>query len=201
MIVATLWWYLARSSGLVAAGLLVMSFLWGILLSTQLVKPVKRPAWLLDLHRWLAGLTVGFVALHLVALVADSYLQFDLRSLFVPFASEWKPGPVTWGIAGIYLLAAVQLTSWSAARSKLSRRAWHGIHLLSFPLVWVVAMHSGSAGTDAGNPVYRFTVLGVILIALFVIIYRILAGTGRNRPRAKSPAASPRRAGHARARS
>jgi len=63
-------------------------------------------------------------------------------------------------------------------------------------------MHSGSAGTDAGNPVYRFTVLGVILIALFVIIYRILAGTGRNRPRAKSPVESPgRRAGHARARS
>ncbi len=194
MIAASAWWFLARSSGLVAGVLLVMAFIWGILLSTQLVKPVKRAAWLLDLHRWLGGLTVGFVILHVVGLVGDSYLTFDLASIFVPFASKWQPGAVTWGVVGMYLLAAVQLTSWPRVRSHLSRRIWRAIHLLSFPLLWVVAMHSGAAGTDVGNRLYVTSVLLLVGMSVFVVLYRLLAGTGRKRKSARKStiAAKPR---------
>ena len=181
MIAASTWWFLARSTGLVAGVLLVMAFVWGILLSTQLVKPVKRAAWLLDLHRWLGGLTVLFVVLHLVGLVADSYVEFDLASIFVPFASEWRPVAVTWGVAGLYLLAAVQITSWQRVRSRLSRPVWLAIHLLSFPLLWVVAMHSGASGTDVGNRFYLLSVLVLVGLSVFVVVYRVLAGKGRKR--------------------
>ncbi len=181
MIAASTWWFLARSTGLVAGVLLVMAFVWGILLSTQLVKPVKRAAWLLDLHRWLGELTVLFVVLHLVGLVADSYVEFDLASIFVPFASEWRPVAVTWGVAGLYLLAAVQITSWQRIRSRLSRPVWLAIHLLSFPLLWVVAMHSGAAGTDVGNRLYLISALVLVALSVFVVVYRVLAGTGRTR--------------------
>ena len=84
-----LWWYVARASGLVAWLLLTASVMWGIFLSTKLLQRLRRPAWLLDLHRWLGGLTVAFVAVHLVALVADSYVSFDLADVLVPFASGW----------------------------------------------------------------------------------------------------------------
>lgn len=179
MIISTVWWYLSRSTGLVAAVLIVAAFIWGVLLSTQLVKPVKKPAWLLDLHRWLATLALMFVALHLVALLADSYVEFDLADILVPFASEWKPAAVAWGVGGLYLLVIVQVSSLQAIRSRLSRRVWHGIHLLSFPLVWVVIMHSGAAGTDVSNPFYLISVLVLLTISVFVVLYRILAGTGR----------------------
>jgi len=135
MIVASLTWYLARSSGLIAAVLLVAALMWGILLATRLLKPVKSKPWVLDLHRWFGGLAVVFVAIHSAALVADSYLEFSLSSILVPFASEWRPLAVTWGVIGLYLLAAIQFTSWSRIRSRLPRRVWHGFHLLSFPLV------------------------------------------------------------------
>ncbi len=180
MIISTVWWYLARSSGLVSGVLIIAAFIWGILLSTPLLKPVKRPAWVLDLHRWLSTLAVVFVALHLIGLVADSYVTFDLKSIFVPFASEWKPLAVTWGIAGMYLLIAIQLSSWQRVRSRLSRKVWHGIHLLSFGLVWVVVVHSGAAGTDTDNRLYVITLVLAIFVAVFVVLYRILAGTNKS---------------------
>ena len=185
---ASVWWYLARSTGLIAGVLLVAAFIWGVLLSTQLVKPVKRAAWLLDLHRWLGGLTVVFVILHLVGLLADSYTEFDLASIFVPFASEWRPAAVAWGVVGLYILAAVQLTSWQPVRSRLSRSAWRAVHLLSFPLLWVVAMHSGAAGTDVGNRLYVVSLIVLVGLSVFMVLYRLLAGTGRKRRETRKPA-------------
>ncbi len=187
MMVAGIWWFLARSSGLVAAVLLVVAFIWGIMLSTQLVKPVKRAAWLLDLHRWLGGLTIGFVVVHVLSLIADSYVEFNLASVLLPFASEWRTAAVTWGVAGLYLLVAIQLTSWPPIRARLSRRAWRGIHFLSFPLLWIVAMHSAGAGTDVGNPLYVLAVLVLVNLAVFVVLYRVLAGKGRTRRSSRTP--------------
>ncbi len=91
------WWFLTRASGIVAWLMLTASVIWGIVLSTKAFPETRRPAWLLDLHRWLGGLTVSFVVIHLVALVADSYVQFDLVDLAVPFASAWKPLAVALG--------------------------------------------------------------------------------------------------------
>jgi DMSO/TMAO reductase YedYZ heme-binding membrane subunit len=181
MIAASAWWYLARSTGLIAGVLLVAAFVWGVMLSTQLVKPVKRAAWLLDLHRWLGGLTVVFVVLHLVGLLADSYVNFDLKSIFIPFASTWRPTAVAWGVAGLYILTAIQLTSWQPVRSRLSRRVWRAIHLLSFALLWVVAMHAGAAGTDVGNRLYLVSLVVLVGLSVFIVLYRLLAGTGRKR--------------------
>jgi predicted ferric reductase len=179
MIISTVSWYLSRSSGLVSGVLIIATLIWGILLSTQLVKSVKKPAWLLDLHRWLATLSVVFVVIHLASLLADSYVEFDIADILIPFASEWKTSAVAWGVVGIYLLAVIQLSSWQAIRSRIPRRVWHGIHLMAFPLAWVVVMHAGAAGTDVNNRYYTIGVLTLVLVLVFVIIYRILAGTGR----------------------
>ena len=88
------WWNLTRASGIVAWGLLTASALWGILLSTRLLKPYDRPAWLLDLHRWLGTLTIISVAIHLVALISDSYVHFGLVDVLVPIKTTWRPGAV-----------------------------------------------------------------------------------------------------------
>ena len=50
------WWYLTRASGIVAWLMLTASVIWGIVLSTKAFPEHRRPAWLLDLHRWLGGL-------------------------------------------------------------------------------------------------------------------------------------------------
>ena len=49
-------WYVARSSGIVAWATVTASILWGLTLSSRLVRKRGVPAWLLDLHRYLGTL-------------------------------------------------------------------------------------------------------------------------------------------------
>jgi len=168
------WWYVARSTGVVASALLAASVIWGLLLSTRVLERRPSPKWLLDLHRYLGGLAVIFTGFHLIGLVADTYVHFDLVSLFVPMASEWQPGPVAWGVVAFYGLIAVELTS--LMKQHLSKRVWHGIHLSSYVVFWMVALHGATAGTDAGNAWYVVGSIVSIILVLGLTMYRILIG-------------------------
>ena len=86
-----LWWYVARSGGIVAWALLAASVLWGLFPSTKVLRGKPRPNWILDLHRFLGGLALIFTGVHVVALILDSYVHFGLTEILVPFASAWHP--------------------------------------------------------------------------------------------------------------
>ena len=144
-----LWWYTVHAGGLVAWALLLAAVGWGLVLSTRPIRR-PRPAWALDLHRFLGGLAFVFVAVHLIGLLADSYVGFSVADLLVPMASHWRPGAVAWGTVGLYTLLAVELTS--LAMRRLPRRVWHGIHLLSFVALALVTLHAFMAGADASSP-------------------------------------------------
>ena len=139
-------WLVARSSGIVAWALIVASAAWGLLLATRVLGRKASPAWLLSLHRFLGALAVVFTAVHVVAIVADQYVDFGLTEVLVPFASSWEPFAVALGIVGMYLLAAVQVTS--LLRGHLSQGAWRRVHLLSYALFATTTVHALMAGTD-----------------------------------------------------
>jgi predicted ferric reductase len=167
------WWFVARSSGIVAWALLTLSVCWGLFISTKAVAKASSPARLLDLHRYLGGLAVIFTGIHLVGLVADNYVTFGWAETFIPMASSWKPGPVAFGIVGFYLLLAVELTS--LAMKRLPRRLWRWIHRSSFVLYFVATYHAITAGTDAENQWFRVVALASINIVMFLTIVLILA--------------------------
>jgi predicted ferric reductase len=140
-------WYVARSSGLIAWALLAASVLWGLAISTRVLRGTPRPSWLLDLHRYLGGMATVFVGVHIVALLGDTYVHFGLASVLILFASSWHPVAVAWGITAFYLLLAVELTS--LIRTRIPKRLWRATHYASFPLFVVATIHALSAGTDA----------------------------------------------------
>lgn len=178
------WWFLSRASGIVSWGLLSASIVWGVLLSTRLMRPVDRPAWLLDLHKWFAALSIIGVGVHLGSLVADSYVDFGWRELFVPMASQWQPGPVAWGVISAYLLIAVQLSS--LAMKKIPRRWWRAIHLTSYAMFALASVHSFTAGTDATNQYFLiFGVMIITLVAMMTVI-RVIYAARPSRPERKS---------------
>jgi methionine sulfoxide reductase heme-binding subunit len=154
-----LWWYVARSSGIVAWALLAASVLWGLALSTKVLRGRPRPNWILDLHRFLGGLAMVFTGIHVTALILDSYVHFGLAEVLVPLASEWHPVAVAWGIVGLYLLVAVEVTS--LLRKRISKRAWRMTHFLSFPLFLLTTVHALSAGTDRSTLLLRWSVIVV----------------------------------------
>lgn len=163
-----LWWYLARSTGIVAWSLVAASVVWGLFLSTRILGTKPRPAWLLDLHRYLGGLALTFTGIHLVSLVLDSYVHFGLVQLLVPLTSTYRPGAVAWGIAGFYFLLAVELTS--LARKRLSKRVWRATHLLSFPLFALSTVHGLLAGTDGtSRPLFAAMAGTSALVAVLTV--------------------------------
>ena len=168
-----IWWFVSRSSGMIAWGLLTLSVCWGLFISTKAVAKASSPAWLLDLHRYLGGVAVIFTGVHLIGLVADGYVTFGWVELFVPMASSWKPGPVAFGIVGFYLLIAVELTS--LTMKKLPRRLWRWVHHSSLVLYFVATYHAIAAGTDAENQAFRLAALASINIVMFLTIVLILA--------------------------
>ena len=125
-------WYVARAAGLVAWCMCSASVIWGLLMSSRLVRRRGAPVWLLDLHRYLGTLAIVFTAVHMAGLWLDDYIDYGIRELMVPFTGEYRPVAVAWGIVAFYLLLAVQLTSW--ARKRLPKRVWHTVHLTSFGL-------------------------------------------------------------------
>ncbi|MDQ1373615.1 MAG: hypothetical protein QOJ09_953 [Actinomycetota bacterium] len=185
MAISLLPWYIARSAGLVAWALLTASVIWGLMFSTKASAFGRRPklAWTLDLHRYLGGLATIFMGVHIAGVVADSYLHFGWLAVLVPFASTWRPVAIAWGVVGLYLLVAVEVTS--LARTRLPKKAWRAVHFASFPLFVTATAHAFTAGTDTGTWLFE----GVAVAA----IVAIAALTGLRIEQASSPPAVPQR--------
>jgi hypothetical protein len=165
------WWYTARAGGIVAWALMALGVLWGLALSTKVMRGRPRPNWILDLHRFLGGLALAFTGVHVAAIVADSYVHFGLTEVLVPFTGSWHPVAVAWGIIGAYFLVAVEITS--LLRRHLSKRLWRATHFLSFPLFGLTTVHALSAGTDASNVVWRGAVIAVVVAVTALTFIRI----------------------------
>ena len=180
-----LWWYTARAGGIVAWALLGLSVLWGLALSTKALGRRPRPNWILDLHRFLGGLALIFTGVHVVAIMADSYVHFGLTEVLVPFTGTWHPAAVAWGIIGAYFLVAVEITS--LLRRRLSKRLWRATHLLSFPLFALTTVHALSAGTDRATFALRW---GIIATAVAVAVLTFIRVQQIERPRPATAALS-----------
>ncbi|MCC6433994.1 MAG: ferric reductase-like transmembrane domain-containing protein [Acidimicrobiales bacterium] len=181
------WWFLTRASGIVAWLMLTATVVWGVVLATRAFPEHRRPAWLRDLHTWLGGLSVCFVAVHLGALVADSYVSFGPTDLLVPFASDWKPIPVALGVFAFWILVAVQVTS--LARKHLPRSLWRWVHLSSYATFWFTSLHAAYAGTDRAAGLYQITAVATIVAIAWSMMYRVTnRKPGR---RAAGPSSSP----------
>lgn len=181
------WWYLTRASGIVAWVLLALATVWGLLVASRMIPVRAAPKWLLDMHRFLGGIALAFVAVHMLALVADSYLAFSWAELFVPFASVYEPGAVAWGVVALYLLVAVEVTS--LAMRHMPRSWWRAVHLSSFASFVMVTLHAFLAGTDARNVVSVMVGSMLIGVLVFTTVVRVLAARrGAREPRgARAP--------------
>ena len=172
-----IWWYIARSGGIVALALSGASVIWGLLLGTKLLEGRPGPKWLLDLHKWLGGSAVVFTAIHVIALMLDSYISFGILDVLIPGMSDWNPAAVAWGIVSGWLLIAIQVTS--IYMKRLPRRLWKFVHLSSYGMLWTGIIHGAVAGTDTGNPLYIGGVALMALTTVFLTGYRILTAQRR----------------------
>lgn len=161
-------WYLARGAGITAFALLSVATAAGALTSRKAAGVNARVLTQYG-HRAAALAGLAMLGLHIVTVLADSYAHVGLAGAFVPFASGYRPVAVTFGVLGLYLLAAVAVTGLLRSRFTRSERAvrrWRGIHLLSYA-AWVSAgWHFWTAGSDAGQTWARLVLFGGIALVV-----------------------------------
>ena len=178
------WWYVARAGGLVAWALVLASCTWGLLHAVRAFGRRPSPSWMLSTHRYLSALAIAFVAVHVVAILADSFVQFSLVDVFVPFVSSWHPVAVAWGIVGMYVLVAVEVTS--LVRARLSPKVWRGLHMLSYVLLGLVTIHFLTAGTDVDD---LLPTTSIVLIGVATVFGTAMLLTWRTAPKVRATVA------------
>jgi predicted ferric reductase len=94
---------------------------------------------------------------------------------------DWHPLAVAWGIVGLYLLLAVELTS--LAMSRLPRRLWRRVHMASFLVFATTSVHALTAGTDRRSVPFQ------VAVALACGVVALLGRSGCGRPFHPSAAA------------
>jgi len=183
------WWYLSRASGMVAWALLAGAVLWGLLLSTRVFDRNPSPKWFTDLHRFLGGTAVVFVAIHVGTILADSYVHFRVVDVLVPLSAKWHPVAIAWGVVAMWLLLAVEVSS--LAMRFLPRRVWHAIHLSSYALFVSATLHGLSAGPDTRKHVFELVLSATLAVVTLLVLVRIATRKSKQRARKPAPAPAP----------
>lgn len=174
-----IWWYATRAAGLMTWAMAMTSIVVGLVLSfsgrtrsssaERGRSTLPSKPWLLDLHRFVGALAVVFLALHMVALWADSFVHFGWTELFVPGTSSWRPLAVAFGVVSAWLLVAVEASS--LLKRVLPTKLWHRLHLGSYLVAAFGTVHAISAGSDIDNPlVATFGALALLLVAGLTLV-------------------------------
>lgn len=163
-------WLAIRASGVTAWGLLTAVLLWGILLRTQLLGRLAAPLRLLDLHRWLGAVALGFLLLHMGLLLIDPEVTFTLAQILVPGMAPWQTLAVAMGSLAFWLLVPVSFLGRMRAKMGLAGNRWfRRSHLLAYAAWPLATAHYVLAGTDAlaeWSVGLLFTGTGLIVTAL-----------------------------------
>jgi len=164
-------WHFSRSAGTVAYVLLAGSTIWGLLLSTKVLKESIPAALTLSIHNILSWLALLFTGLHALALLWDNYYSYSLPDLTVPFVGPYRPGWVGLGIIGFYLMFITSISF--DFRKRIGQKRWRQLHYTTFAVYVLATMHGVMAGTDSSNVGMRVLFWGSGILVLLWTVYRL----------------------------
>ena len=196
-------WILARASGIVAYGLLTCATLAGLVLKSRALAPRVKPASITDVHRFLALLSLGAVAVHGFALASDKTVAIDWLGLLVPGRIAYRP---VWTGVGVVAAELTVLIYASFSLRKVIRvRNWRRLHWLTYLVFAGVTLHGRARGLRCGPAVdarrlSRRGRLGRLRHLVSRAHARREAAEGRRPPCARRRAASRARRGRGRGR-
>jgi len=139
-------WYLARASGLLAYTLLTASVLAGLVLKARPFDRLLRPAAITDLHRFVALLGLGSVAIHGSALVLDTTVQISPLALVVPGLVPYRPLATALGSVAALGMLLVYVSF--PLRKRIGARSWRRLHWLTYAVFALATVHGLAAGSS-----------------------------------------------------
>jgi DMSO/TMAO reductase YedYZ heme-binding membrane subunit len=106
-----------------------------------------RAATVTDVHRVLASLALGAVAIHGTSLLVDSKVSFGFRELVVPGVGPYRPFLTGVGIVAAEVIVIVYVSF--SARRWIGVRTWRLLHWLTYGIFCAVTVHGVMSGTDS----------------------------------------------------
>jgi predicted ferric reductase len=167
------YWHLSRSMAFVAFGLLWLSMVFGLLISSKLAPLWPGGPTAFELHQHTGLLGLAFALFHGLILLGDHYMGYTLVQILVPFTgTNYRPQWVGLGQVGLYLMMLVGLSVY--VRQWIGKRMWRLIHFLSFMLFGLALVHGLGSGTDSSTVWAQglYTFSGISVLGL--LVYRIL---------------------------
>jgi sulfoxide reductase heme-binding subunit YedZ len=176
-------WFITRAAGLTGYILLWLSTAWGLVVSSKILDPILHRSFSYDFHEFLSLLAIGFVTLHVIVLLADQHLPFNVLQALIPFLAPYRPFWVGIGVIAFHLTVLASATFY--IRARIGARAFRVIHYTSFIAFLGAAVHGLLAGTDSSLLVTQLLYAGTLLSIVFLTTYwLILQLHARLQPRA-----------------
>jgi DMSO/TMAO reductase YedYZ heme-binding membrane subunit len=185
---ASLPWAVARAAGFVAFASATGAVLLGTRSPARL--PVGGlPARLYALHRALGLTAILAVAVHLVSLWLDTFVQFSwVQLLLAPWTASYRPFAITFGFLALISLLA---TASSGALRRMMP-GWRTVHLLAYATFALGLVHGILAGSDSGSPLAILFYIAALFAVVLTLLRRYLIFPVRP-SRAKRGATRPQR--------
>jgi predicted ferric reductase len=165
------YWYMARSAGIVAYLLLWGSVAGGILVGNKLLNGLVKPAAVYEVHKTLSILALIVGMFHGFILLGDTYMNFSVLDLLIPFRSAYQPLWVGLGILGLYLTAI--LVGSFYFKKRIGQRSWRLLHYTSFGVWIMTSLHGIAAGSDTQSVVMKMLYAVAIVSVGYLLTYRI----------------------------
>ncbi len=163
------WWYLTRAAGLMGYFLIWLSTFWGLVISSKILDGFMDRTFTFDFHEYLSLIGLGFIAVHVLVLLADKYLPYNLWQILIPFLSPYRPLWVGLGVIAFYLSLLVTVTFY--LRKMIGNEIFRKLHYLSLVAYLGSTLHGLYAGTDSALAITNLLYKGTGLITLFLLVY------------------------------
>jgi predicted ferric reductase len=164
-------WLFERLFGFMAYIAVVMSVVYGLLLSTKILDAIAHRPVSFALHQDLAAFGLGLAGIHGVLLGLDKSVPFSLAEILVPGMAPHAPLAVAAGQVALYLMAIVTLSFY--VRRRIGQRTWRTLHYVTFLAFAGSTIHGIGAGSDAGSVWVQAMYLGSMALVAFLLTYRI----------------------------
>lgn len=179
-------WFITRSAGLIAYLLFWLSTVWGLAVSSKIFDRLLNRPFTFDTHGFLSMLALGFIFIHVGALLFDTYQPLSMMQLLVPLTSSYRPFAVGLGIVSLYLTLVVTASFY--LRKRIGYKTSRMLHYLSFLAYIGATIHGVLAGTDttlfSTQLIYEETAVVVLLLTGYWI--KQLAQNKHNGPKKAS---------------
>ncbi len=167
---------------------IMLSVVFGLLLSSKVLDALAHRPVNFTLHQELASAGLGMAAVHGALLGVDASMPFSVAQILVPGQAPYAPLAVGVGQVALYLMALVTASFY--VRRHIGQRVWRAIHYLTFLAFAGSTAHGIAAGTDSGQAWAQWIYLASLTVVAFLLAYRIgISAAERVERRARSTAA------------